>query len=165
LILYVTSCCEGDQAFGKTKLNKILFYADFLAYLETGKAITGQDYQKFPYGPVAPQVEPTLRTLCTEGAAAIASRQHFGLRQDRIFALREPSLDGFSGKEIAIVDGVIRALWGKNAREVSELSHRFIGWQATQDYEIIPYETALVDISEPTEDELEYARQLERAGR
>lgn len=31
-----------------TKLNKTLYFADFLAYAELGQPITGMDYQKLP---------------------------------------------------------------------------------------------------------------------
>src|SRR5262249_10217139 len=107
LILYIAERSEGDHSFGKTKLHKILFYADFTSYLETGNSITGQEYRKFPYGPVGEGTEPALQALQREGAAAVGHRNVFGYRQDRPFALREPSLDAFSGKEIAIVDEVI----------------------------------------------------------
>jgi hypothetical protein len=32
LILYVSTLSKDDDNFGATKLNKLLFYADFLAY-------------------------------------------------------------------------------------------------------------------------------------
>ncbi len=35
-ILYVADRCEADPTFGAVKLNKILFYADFLAFASTG---------------------------------------------------------------------------------------------------------------------------------
>src|SRR5712692_7187284 len=100
LILYIAERSEGDKYFGKTQLHKILFYSDFIAYLETGKPITGQEYRKFPYGPVGSEAEPTLQALQSEGAAAVGKRDVFGYRQERPFALREPNLEGFSGKEI-----------------------------------------------------------------
>jgi hypothetical protein len=79
--------------------------------------------------------------------------------------LREPDLSSFSGTEIAIVEAVIRRLWGRSAAGVSDLSHRFIGWKAAADREVIPYETVFLDNSEPGEAEIEYARELERSGR
>ncbi len=46
LVLYLATLSEGDATFGKVKLNKLLFYADFNAYLKFGKPITGHEYQK-----------------------------------------------------------------------------------------------------------------------
>src|SRR6266852_5368152 len=50
LMLYVAAKCEGLRSFGAVKLNKILFYADFLAYDRLGRSITGAVYQKLRYG-------------------------------------------------------------------------------------------------------------------
>ena len=105
-----------------------------------------------------------LAALQKEQAAAMAHRDLFGWSQDRPCALREPNLDGFTGQEIAIVDQVLRALWGKSAKDVSDLSHQFIGWRIADMGEVIPYETATIDNSEPTEDEEEYARELAATG-
>ena len=41
LLVYVSKKCEDDPTFGAVKLNKILYYADFAAYRQGGKPITG----------------------------------------------------------------------------------------------------------------------------
>jgi len=51
LILYVSDRCQLDPAYGSTKLNKILFYADFLYYAKHGTSITGQEYMRLDKGP------------------------------------------------------------------------------------------------------------------
>jgi hypothetical protein len=165
LVLYIAERSEGDQPFGKTKLNKILFQADFIYFAETGRSITGQEYVKQPYGPVPVGIEETLETLRKGRSLAIARRRYLGFLQQRPLALREPNLAGFSGHEIAVVDRVISELWDLGAKIVSDLSHKFIGWQIAEMGEVIPYETVLIDTSPPTESEEEYARQLTQMGR
>jgi hypothetical protein len=163
LILYVAGRCEGDPRFGKTKLSKILFYADFIAYMRTGKSITNQDYRKAPFGPMGADMETTLSALKDEEALAIARRHYHGRQQQRPLALRDPKLDGFTAAEIALVNEVINDLWEQTAAEVSQVSHDFIGWQAARNGEIIPYETCLIDVSPLTEEEEEWARQVAQA--
>ena len=51
LILYIAEKCEHDPGFGAVKLNKILAFADFSSYFETGKPITGAEYMRLPQGP------------------------------------------------------------------------------------------------------------------
>src|SRR5437660_6974881 len=46
LVLYICQKCATDQKFGATKLNKILYFSDFLAYAELGEPITGFEYQR-----------------------------------------------------------------------------------------------------------------------
>ena len=47
----------------KTKLNKLLFYADFINYNSFGHSISGSRYVHLPYGPVPDGYEDTLDTL------------------------------------------------------------------------------------------------------
>jgi Antitoxin SocA-like, Panacea domain len=160
LILYVAERCEGDPDFGATKLNKILFYADFVAYAKRGGSITGQEYQRLPNGPAPRRLVPVIDKLTQEGAAVVRTRDHFPFQQKRTIALREPNLKDFTGEEIAIVEQVIHDLRGMGAASVSDLSHRFIGWQVARQGETIPYETVFVDTSELTEAEARYALEL-----
>ena len=44
LVLYIAQKSEDDPSFGATKLNKILFAADFYFFGQTGRSITGASY-------------------------------------------------------------------------------------------------------------------------
>jgi len=164
LLLYIAARSQGDPRFGATKLNKILFYADFWAYKKLGESITGQRYQRLNQGPAPKGLLPATRKMEDAGDCAWAKRDHFGLPQKRLVALREPDLSMFSGDQISIVDAVLRELEPLNASEVSELSHRFLGWQLARDREEIPYSTVFLgEPRPPTPEEVEYGREL--AGR
>ncbi len=165
LILYLALRSEGDETFSKTKLLKQLFYSDFAAYARSRGSITGQTYSKLPYGPVPRRAMEVLNELEREGALALARREYHGYVQHKPVALREPDLSGFTGEEIATVDRALSQLWGHSARDVSDLSHEFLGWKIARDGEIIPYETALIDNSPPTEEETAFAEKLVQAGR
>jgi hypothetical protein len=93
------------------------------------------------------------------GEAKTVTRWRFGLEQKRLVPLREPDLDRFSGTEIRLVDYVADALVNSNASELSDLSHRFSGWEIASLREIIPYESVFLSFT-ATEDDLEWARQL-----
>lgn len=162
LMLYVASKSERDPDFGVVKLNKILFFSDFMAYRLRGRSITGQPYMKLDRGPAPRYLVPIRRGLCESGSAALKSRDRFGLQQDRLFALREADLSLFSADDISLVDYVIEAFHGLNGTDVSDLSHQLLGWQAVPLKADIPYETALVVPREPTE--RVKARALELAG-
>lgn len=49
VMLYFIEKCPGVFF---TKMNKLLFYSDFLAYRQTGKGKTGLAYKAIDYGPV-----------------------------------------------------------------------------------------------------------------
>ena len=44
---------------------------------------------------------------------------------------------------------------------MSDVSHRFIGWQLAELREAIPYDVALLEVRRPTEEEIEWGRSLE----
>jgi hypothetical protein len=163
LILYVAQESEGDSTFGATKLNKILFFCDFLSYRAYGESITGQRYFKLPFGPAPRALVPVVNELVQEEACIKVQRSRFGLPQETIFARREAKLEVFSSRDIALADYVLRMLRDNDATEVSNLSHEFIGWHLANDREDIPYET--IFLGDPrkltlTEEEISYGQRL-----
>jgi hypothetical protein len=163
LILYVAQESEGDSTFGVTKLNKILFFCDFLSYRAYGESITGQRYFKLTFGPAPRALVPVVNELVEEGACIKVKRSHFGLPQEKIIAAREANLEVFRAKEIALVDFVLRQLRDNDATQVSDLSHQFVGWRLAGEKEDIPYETVFLGDPQKvtlTEEEIRYAQEL-----
>jgi hypothetical protein len=161
LILYIAKKSESDPDFGATKLNKILFYSDFTAYGRTGKSITGQEYKKQEFGPVPTALPRVSQNLIKRGTCAIQERRHFGLRQSRLIALREPDLEAFSGVEIAIVDELIEKMGGMTGKDVSLHSHKLAAWEAFELNEVIPYTIAFISPQLLTAKERRYGLELE----
>lgn len=163
LVLYVSSRSEDDDRFGKVKLNKLLFYSDFICYLETGKSITGAEYVKLEFGPCPKDFHKLQETMQHEGLLAIQEKLHHGKSQKRPIALKTPDMSVFSGPEVAIIERIINALRTKNGSQVSELSHNFLGWQLVENKETIPYGFALIDDERiPTQSDITYAKELLR---
>ncbi len=164
LVLYVCKASETDEAFGSIKLNKLLFFSDFLSYIEHGVSITGQEYQKLKNGPAPRVMLPLLNDMQTAQQLAVAKRSYFGRVQKRPLALREATLARFSGQEIALVDYVMRTLKGHNGMEISELSHQFTGWELAEEGETIPYSSALLQSTPLTSQERQWAQELDMTG-
>ncbi len=160
LILYISDRCETDEAYGSTRLAKTLFYADFLFYSKHGRSITGERYIRKPNGPMPDSMLAVRDQMVRDQELIVKVRDHLGFPQKRPIAIRQPALSEFSGEEIAMVNYVLSQLEGKSATEVSDLSHRFEGWQVAEDGEEIPYFTALLSHGEPTPDDWELAREL-----
>lgn len=163
LVLYVVNRCENDSRLGATKLNKILFYADFLAYVNLGKSITNYEYRALPQGPVPTKLLPLRNSMVDEGDLLFYEREYHGKKQHRFAALRNANLAVFNASEIALVDAVIEKLWGQSAKAVSQLSHQFIGWHFADEksQELIPYEVALVGNRSLTIGEIKKGMELE----
>ena len=158
LIVYVASRLQGDRSGGATKLNKVLFFADFAHVRRTGAPITGAEYQKLEHGPAPRRLRPVREALVEGGEAELREEDFLGYRQHRLVPLRDADLAVFSDDEIVTVDKVLADLDGLNAKQVSDLSHEEAGWRLTEIGETIPYAAALVgsrQVSTPTSRRLE----------
>jgi hypothetical protein len=145
LVLYLSERSEADPNFGETKLNKLLFYIDQVAYRELGEPVTGAKYQKLRWGPAATAMLPIQQEMESDGDLKIRPGLRGAYMQKKPIALRQPNLRAFTGEEIALIDQMVSALWGLGAVDVSDLSHNHIGWQLAQEREEIPYESAFVE--------------------
>lgn len=144
LALYIARRCEDDPRFGSIKLNKILFYSDFINYLNHGRSITGAAYKRLEYGPCPSGFHKMQEKMDEKDELKIQKRLYHGKTQKRPIALIEPDISLFTGEEIDTVNYVIQELWGKNGTQVSDMSHEFLGWQLAETYESIPYSIARV---------------------
>lgn len=158
LIVYVSDRSAGDRYFGKTKLNKILFFSDFKAFRTRGRSITGAAYQRLPQGPCPHQLLPAIGAL----GEAIFERQEptYAGVQKRLVPTRGANLSIFEAEEIAIVDQVLEELRPLTNTQVSDLSHETMSWRLTEDYSEIPYGTALLGSDPPTAEDLAWLEGL-----
>jgi uncharacterized phage-associated protein len=144
LIVYVAGRLRDDRAGGATKLNKVLFFADFTHVRRHGRPITGAEYQKLPHGPAPRRLLPIRRELVTAGHADLVEEQFLGFTQHRLVPNRPADVSCFSDAELATIDAVLDDLAGLTGTQVSDLSHEEAAWRHTESMGTIRYELALV---------------------
>jgi hypothetical protein len=160
LILYISERCAGDSHFGRVKLNKIMFYSDFLSYASLGKPITGVAYSKMANGPVPKAAIRAWTAMESNDELVEVHQQAYGFTQKRIMARRASDVKVFTGPEISIIEQVIAHLEGKTAKQTSDLSHLEYGWKVAGEGEEIPYETVFVSWEKPTAADSARVREL-----
>lgn len=143
-ILYIAGRLSDDRAGGATKLNKVLFFADFAHVRRYGRPITGADYQKLAHGPAPRRLLPIRQQLVNQGNATLVAEEFLGYRQDRLLPTRAADVSLFSLEELETIDAVIENLAGLTGRQVSELAHEEAAWRHTDENATIPYELAYV---------------------
>lgn len=158
LILFIAERCEDEPTFGATKLNKLLFYADFKSFAIYGEPITGVTYKKLERGPVPTVLKSVRDDMRNRGEIAIEESVYYNRVQQRVVPLRRAKLAKLKDRDLKLVDEVIEGLSGQNASEVSELSHGR-AWRVAEYEEEIPYEA--VFLSEEGPDEYDVARAQE----
>lgn len=168
LVLHVAARLQGDRAGGATKLNKVLFFAEFTHLRRHHQVISGCVFQKLPHGPAPRQLLPVRSGLLESGSAELVEEDFLGRPQQRLVPSRAANLDVFTDDEMQTIDDVLAQLAGMTAAQVSDLSHQEPGWRLTEIGETIPFSTAFLDfpqvqtptskrLSESVEESYEFA--------
>ena len=161
LILYIADRLQGDDTFGKVKLAKILYFVDVTAYRMRKKPVTGSAYIRLPHGPVPQHFFEIIDEMVSSQYIVIIEQPYFGHNQKRVISLKNADVSQFSGQDIQIVEGIIRQFEGRNATDLSQLSHG-IAWKITKPNEKIPYEASLLSDEPLTQPEIDHAMKLAR---
>lgn len=112
-----------------TKMNKLLFYVDFLHYRRYGYGITGITYKALPYGPV-PENWGTLY-----GSLPGVEMEEYvypnGLSGVRLESAIN-NTQAFTESELDAVETVCKLFEATSAGEISQISHCEKGWRDNQ---------------------------------
>lgn len=146
LVAFINS---GKSDFNdKLKLNKQLFYADFLSYKSSGFSITGLSYRAIQYGPVPSCYDNIYACLENEGLLISnwikeenrSAKETF--KTDNVF---ENQL--FTKEEQSVVDIVIERFKDSATWDLVELSHKEKGWkELNNEKQLINYQRYAFDI-------------------
>jgi len=127
---------ESDIKMYVTKLNKYMFYSDFLAFKRIHQSLTGSRYIRLSFGPVPNRYDfkydmnPYIKTE---------------IEEDKVtYHLSEKTFDEsiFSPQEKDIIYRVFDRLKGMRSSEVSELSHQENAWTKTTPGNYVSYHHA-----------------------
>lgn len=125
----------------KTKLQKLMFYADFLCVKRYGYSITGMVYIHHHHGPVPAHHDLVHWALLT--ANVIDTKPFAGPYEGEVIvAAEEPDPSLFSEEEIEVIQGVAGYFRDFTATKISEFSHEEPGYRKTGMKEIISFDYA-----------------------
>ncbi len=136
----ICSRCRPEE-LGNVKLHKVLYFADMINFVSTGRPLTGVEYQKQQFGPTARHLSWALQELASEGRIRMERRNYFGFPKMDYISLRVPEGITLTNEEAQILQDSIDFVCAHSAREISELSHA-APWEATKTGETIPYYSA-----------------------
>jgi len=132
-------CKEGVS---KTKLNKLLFYADFKHFKEYAVPITGTRYAHIPFGPAPDKYSLYFAALIEDGDIRVEEIIYSEGVGEKFFSVYQPDLSLFSDSELKILAAVREHFESFTASKISEFSHQEKGYQETETGHIISYDYA-----------------------
>jgi putative zinc finger/helix-turn-helix YgiT family protein len=131
----------------KTKMNKLLFYADFMCFRDQGASMSGTQYKAIPYGPVPNKFQTLFENLAeTDVIDIFYTPLDNGGRKEQLIgrADRPFKANLFSETEIDILETVAMKFKDTTPSEIVDISHKELAWlenEASRSF--IPYEYAL----------------------
>lgn len=141
VLLYVLEKVGGKPNIGMTALYKLLYFIDFDYYEKFEEQLMGALYIRNHYGPTPVAFAKIVKEMEREGTLAAIETKYFQHEQKKFLPRTKPELKQLSGQEIAHIDETLARLGDKNARELTELSHRDIPWMCVKDGEQLEYES------------------------
>jgi uncharacterized phage-associated protein len=120
----------------KTKLNKLLFYADFAMYKQSGYSISGVQYRAIPMGPVPNNFNSIFEYLANNDDVDLnyttftdgGTGEQFKPNAKKVF-----NYGLFAENELQILENIAERFKNTSTNEIIEISHREKAWQENKD--------------------------------
>ncbi len=128
---------ERSKEVWCTKMNKLLFYVDFLSFRERGMAMTGLTYRAIDYGPVPEKwnkvysqfddIQQVLQQIGNYEGTILQTKSHI-------------DNEVLTEEEIKIIDIVCNKFGNYSSQAISTISHEESAWKNHyQQAERIPF--------------------------
>jgi len=135
--------CKDEEGVYKTKLNKLLFYADFKHFKEYVVSITGCRYAHIPFGPAPDNYEYYFATLI-ENKLLDPKEIRFDedIVGEKLVSATEPNLSIFGEGELKIMASVKEFFKDFTATQIKDYSHEEQGYKETSNGDTISFDYA-----------------------
>lgn len=140
-ILFFLKYCN-NQYLGLTKLNKLIYYLDFVSFRDTGRSVTGDIYVHKDYGPVPDAVDTILRELREDGSIDIEEMPYAAGFKAKLLLKKEPDLKAFSTEERTLLETICKelALWP--TEKIVNQTHLEAPWFFSKPFQQVDYKHA-----------------------
>ena len=119
MVVFFTAECR----MFRTKLNKLLFYSDFLNFKQSAMSISGAPYLAFQRGPVPEHYDWMTEDLEQRGDVQTTEWNSGDKSGEIINALRTAEISVFSESELRVLEFVRARFSHATSRELTDLSH------------------------------------------
>jgi transcriptional regulator with XRE-family HTH domain len=129
---------DASGGVPKTKLAKLLYLADFTRFYQELESMSGVQYRRMEYGPVADVFFSLTDDLYQTGKIDIRP-----IEKAQIVCPRTREADNFdklSEAELNLIKDICDVWKDKRTEEIVNFTHEQKPWQACRDGEYIPYE-------------------------
>lgn len=123
----------------KTKLAKLLYFADFAYFYEHLESMSGMQYRRIQFGPVPDSYFRALAELEEQGYISVEESGEAKL-VSITSAGRKTSLENLSSEEVNLMHKISEKWKNARTKEIVAFSHEQLPYKLCGDSEFIPYE-------------------------
>ncbi len=131
-----------SQSIFKTKLLKLMFYADFNYFKKFNQSITGLQYEHYTFGPVPHHFIEMIGVVLNIDPNIVIEERGAGDYTGEVIISANPPSSNLTQEEIAVLREVQDHFSSFTSREIVNYAHREKGVVQTKDRELISYEYA-----------------------
>ena len=123
----------------KTKLAKLLYFADFGWFYYHLESMSGMQYRKIQYGPVADTYFRLIDEMSDGGEVAIEQTEHGGMLLSQTRGGAKIPLSDLSKGEAGLIEKINEKWKGKRTADIVAFTHKQFPYLYAQDNEIVSY--------------------------
>lgn len=140
LVRFISGC--SNEFNDKLKLNKLLFYTDFLSYKLFGVSITGITYRAIKYGPVPSFYDNIYHYFQNKGLIISTWKKGTGNLVTEIFETKvNENIFQFTPNEEEVINKVLNKFGSMPTWDLVDLSHEEKAWKELNfDRQLIDYQ-------------------------
>lgn len=123
----------------KTKLAKLLYFADFGWFYYHLKSMSGMQYRKIQYGPVADSYFWLIDEMFDRGEIDIAQTKDGAMLVSQTRNGAKINLSEINKEEEKLIENIEKKWEGKKTNEIVDFTHKQFPYLYAQDNELVSY--------------------------
>ena len=136
----ISAFLRQDGRFTKTKLAKLLYFADFSWYYTHLKSMSGMQYRKIKYGPVSDMYFRVIDEMFDSGEIAIEQTDDGAMIISETRSGAKVSLSRVSKEEQKLIQKIAKKWSEKRTGEVVDFTHKQMPYLYASEGEIVSYD-------------------------
>ncbi|MFH1665658.1 MAG: type II TA system antitoxin MqsA family protein [Candidatus Omnitrophota bacterium] len=142
IILYMLGKNDGIM---KTKINKLMWYIDFLFFKTNSVSMSGSRYIHLPYGPIPDNYDEIIALMAREGLVKkeeVIFDEEKGIVGEKVISVTSDEKNNFSPEELEVMDYCIDYFKDFTCGKISRYSHEEEPYKETEEQKPISYNMA-----------------------
>jgi len=123
----------------KTKLAKLLYFADFSWFYYHLHSMSGMQYRRMQYGPVSDPYFTIIDEMSDNGEINITQTKDGAMLISQTRSGAKIDLSKINKKEEKLIENIERKWKGKKTNEIVDFTHKQLPYLYAQDNEVVSY--------------------------